>query len=1063
MIDFTQKYNRGAWQSFLKDSFLSDDFKSDEKEISFSETLVHTQSVTKLGESACLGLTVFEITHKSINDARVGLSKEAFRLVCNYTLHSRALVLFVPQNNGCAPNNADDFYRFSLVEFTPIVGDDGKVMRDYSNPRRYSFLLGREAKVKTPQQYLVQKGRVKDAADLRMRFSVEVLNREFYANLVEWYDNALDDIQLDLTQASKILNKKIDDELKPQAVIRVIIRLLFMWFMKEKGLIDKTFFTQDFKTAYLKNENTYYNAVLQNLFFAVLNKKIGERRFRKQDSSNRYDPQKNDYGICDVFRFKDFFKDGKADSFLELTRKIPFVNGGLFTCHDYKFSGIDTATNKRNVEQNYIIDGFSDNPKDRAKISDEVIFELIELFTTYAFTIEENTPSDVVVALDPELLGTVFENLIGTYNPETKESARKATGSFYTPREIVDYMCKESLKVALASKLPHLREQIADIIESSEDHFDFPERNDLVAAITSLKILDPACGSGAFPMGMFTLMVKTVEKLQERKTTYKNKLDIITNCIYGVDIQNIAIEISKLRFFISLLVDYEVPAKIEDFEVLPNLETKFTAANTLIGIKLSGGNLFNDQLLEHCKELTNIFTPFTKARTPKEKETIKIPAAERRGIFVLPESCTSGLIPSVTPQSGGVLNPTARIKNAFAAKKQELVKLLVDNNIAGSEVEKVSAWNPFNVCYTSPFFDSAIMFGVAEGFDVVVGNPPYGADYPNDQKNYFKTNYESAKTIRHKQKGSLDTFTLFIEKGHTLCKLNGNLHFIVPIAITSSDSMTGLHQLLENSCEKIQVSSYAVRPQPVFQNAVVNTSILFFTRTNSVCKHILATKMYRKNNQFNLQHLVSHLEFVDVLDVKLIGRYPKISLEIEKQILKKLFKLETAVGNMFVENGTPIFYRFAGGRYYKVVTNYSTGSSAERIVIFDKKYANTIGAILSSNLFFWFYQIYSDNLNLKAYELESFRIPIEKLDGTGITTLETLYIQYLADIERNANIRQTTQYTNIDSFKEYKIGKSKHLIDQIDDVICPLYGLTTTETEFIKQYEIEFRLGEENG
>ncbi|GMO37673.1 MAG: hypothetical protein Ta2B_17380 [Termitinemataceae bacterium] len=885
MIDFTKKYERGVWQSFLEDSFLPDDFKSDEKEISFSETLVHTQSVTKLGESACLGLTVFEITHKSTNDARVGLSKEAFRLVCNYTLHSRALVLFVPQN-------ADDFYRFSLVEFTPIIRDDGKVMRDYSNPRRYSFLLGRDAKVKTPQQYLVQKGRVKDTDDLRMRFSVEVLNREFYALLVAWYDKALDDIQLDLAQASKILGKKIDDELKPQAVIRVIIRLLFMWFMKEKGLIDKSFFTQEFKTEYLKNENTYYNAVLQNLFFAVLNKKIGERRFRKKDTSNRYDPQKNDYGICDVFRFKDFFKDGKADSFLELTRKIPFVNGGLFTCHDYKFSGIDTATNKRNVEQNYIIDGFSDNPKDRAKISDKVIFELIELFTTYAFTIEENTPSDVVVALDPELLGTVFENLIGTYNPETKESARKATGSFYTPREIVDYMCKESLKVALASKLPHLREQIADIIESSEDHFDFPCRNDLVAAITSLKILDPACGSGAFPMGMFTLMVKTVEKLQERKTTYKNKLDIITNCIYGVDIQNIAIEISKLRFFISLLVDYEVPAKIEDFEVLPNLETKFTAANTLIGINLSGGDLFNQQLLEHCKELTGIFTPFTKARTPKEKETIK---------------------------------------NAFDAKKQELIKLLVDNSMAGSEVEKVSAWNPFNVCYTSPFFDSAIMFGVADGFDVVVGNPPWGADFSDADKKYFQENYMSAKTIRGIQKGSLDTFALFIDKGYSLCKKNGNLHFIVPMSVISSDSMSGLHDLLYKNCGQIRASSFCDRPLQVFKNAHKKTSIIFFTKTETPCKNLLTTQMYRWSKAKSLKQFVSDLRFIDSLQYHLMGRFAKISLPIEQVILSKLFDTaNTPISKLLSKTGSPIYYRTSDGMYYNVITNYPTGSTKEK-------------------------------------------------------------------------------------------------------------------------------------
>jgi hypothetical protein len=184
-------------------------------------------------------------------------------------------------------------------------------------------------------------------------------------------------------------------------------------------------------------------------------------------------------------------------------------------------------------------------------------------------------------------------------------------------------------------------------------------------------------------------------------------------------------------------------------------------------------------------------------------------------------------------------------------------------------------------------------------------------------------------------------------------------------------------------------------------------------------------------------------------------------LDIEKKILKKIFNQKIKIRDLIKQKGDNIYYRFAGGRYFKVFTNYSTGSSAERTITFDKKIANSIAAILSSNLYFWFYQIYSDNLNLKAYEIESFTIPIEKLTDEIIIKLEQIYSSYLADIERNANIRQTTKYANIDSFKEYKIGKSKHLIDQIDNIICPLYGLTKEETEFIKNYEIQFRLQDE--
>jgi hypothetical protein len=347
------------------------------------------------------------------------------------------------------------------------------------------------------------------------------------------------------------------------------------------------------------------------------------------------------------------------------------------------------------------------------------------------------------------------------------------------------------------------------------------------------------------------------------------------------------------------------------------------------------------------------------------------------------------------------------------------------------------------------------------GFDIVIGNPPYGAKFNSTDKIYFQNKYITAKTIKGVQKGSLDTYTLFIELGHSLSKTKGNLHYIVPISITSSDSVTGVHKLLEKTCSIIKISSYAVRPEPVFEHAVVNTSIIFFKKDLLPAKSILSTKMYRKKGKLNLKHLLENLEFIDVSDVKLIGRYPKISLEIEKNILKKILIKKTKIGNCIKTEGNTIYYRFAGGRYFKIVTNYSTGSSAERAITFEKKIANSIGAILSSNLYFWFYQIYSDNLNLKTYEIESFGLPIEKLTDEIIIQLEQIYSSYLADIERNANIRQTTKYANIDSFKEYKIGKSKHLIDQIDDIICPLYGLTKEETEFIKNYEIQFRLQDE--
>jgi hypothetical protein len=371
-------------------------------------------------------------------------------------------------------------------------------------------------------------------------------------------------------------------------------------------------------------------------------------------------------------------------------------------------------------------------------------------------------------------------------------------------------------------------------------------------------------------------------------------------------------------------------------------------------------------------------------------------------------------------------------------------------------------FNHFDWKLDFPEVLNPIIAGDNPGFDIVIGNPPYGARLNDFDKTYIKHKYRTAKTIKGVQKGSLDTYTLFIELGHSLSKTKGNLHYIVPISITSSDSVTGVHKLLEGTCSIIKISSYAVRPEPVFENAVVNTSIIFFVKDLMPAKSILLTKMYRKKGQLNLKHLLDNLEFIDVSDVKLVGRYPKISLPIEKKILIKVLNQKVKIGDCLKNRGKDIYYRFAGGRYFKVITNYSTGSSAERKITFDEKIANSIGAILSSNLYFWFYQIFSDNLNLKAYEIESFGIPLDKLNEKIIKKLENLYSLYLKDIEKNAVVRHTTRYANINSFKEYKIGKSKHLIDLIDDVIAPLYELTEEELNFIKNYEIQFRLQDED-
>jgi hypothetical protein len=406
-----------------------------------------------------------------------------------------------------------------------------------------------------------------------------------------------------------------------------------------------------------------------------------------------------------------------------------------------------------------------------------------------------------------------------------------------------------------------------------------------------------------------------------------------------------------------------------------------------------------------------------------------------------------------------------QLQNKDKELREKLKNALINDGWSDKVAEKIANFDIFDQNASADWFDPEWMFGVVDGFDIVIGNPPYGAKYDQEYKKYFLDNYITAKTVKGKYKGSLDTYTLFIEKGFNLLKVNGNLIFIVPISITSSDSVESLHNLLEKNCKIIKISSYAVRPQPIFQNSVVDVSIISFLKTLTPVEKILCTKMYRKSKDISISDILNNLKFIDVKGFKLMGRYPKISYQIEKDILQKIFnKNNTPIANLIRPQGKPIYYRSSGGRYFKVVTNYSTGSTAEKTLYFDKDIADVIGAILSSNLFFWFYQVYSDNHNLKLYEISSFSIPYKKLleNSEIIEEIKEIYNIYLSDIERNAIVRRTTQYKKITEFKEYKIKKSKHIIDKIDELICPLYNMAKEEIEFLKNYEIKFRLGDED-
>ncbi|MCY3550427.1 MAG: Eco57I restriction-modification methylase domain-containing protein [Candidatus Poribacteria bacterium] len=557
------------------------------------------------------------------------------------------------------------------------------------------------------------------------KLDTEELNKQFYRKLFAWYEWAIETATFPTDE-----NRTLQPE---EHVIRLITRLLFIWFIKEKRLVTDALFNKTQIQDLLKeddfdNGDAYYRAVLQNLFFATLNTEIDKRKFSTVGYATNRDFSR--------YRYKDQMRD--PDRLLELFGKTPFINGGLFDCLDsWEATG----------EASYRIDCFSDNQYHKLSIPNRLFFDaqqgLIPLLEHYKFTVEENTPIEQEVALDPELLGRVFENLLAAYNPETGATVRKQTGSYYTPRAIVDYMVEEALVATLSQKCDptdgdaklwderlHYLLDYAQAFDDANEWFDDVETDAIVRAISELKVLDPAVGSGAFPMGMLhklTLALRRLdpdnnrwEKLQKeravqraevafdtqddearreelveidetfkryRDSDFGRKLYLIQNSIFGVDIQSVACQIAKLRFFISLAIEQEPEQNADNFGIkpLPNLETRFIAANTLIGLKAQGTLTSNTaQNLE--KALRDNREQHFHATTRQRKRTCKIKDGELRA---------------------------------------ELATELKHFGMPADDAEKIAKWDIYDQNASADWFDSEWMFGITDGFDVVIGNPPY--------------------------------------------------------------------------------------------------------------------------------------------------------------------------------------------------------------------------------------------------------------------------------------------------------------------------------------------------
>ncbi len=799
---FRSTFNMESWKAFLKNFFQAKELRTEPERIDAKEEGYYLGAFDA-DDGFRIGLFRYSIHEGSVVNKRVGL-RNLVKSFINPTWgeFDAALVVF----------DSGDHWRLSFV---------CDIKDNATAPKRYTFVFGDGGSCyNTPvTRFIDLQQKDISFANIKEAFSVEALSKDFYKDLYKWYQWAVDPASgvYFPNNTSTEADDREDIETK---IIRLITRIMFVWFIKQKDLVPNKIFDVDFLETILKDFDpnnavvgNYYNAILQNLFFGTLNRAIEDEQGNKRKFATNV---KKD--IKTLYRYAEMFTISE-DEVIKLFSEVPFLNGGLFECLD-KTKTID------GVEQAYNYDGFSRNDKkfadgryrNRAVVPNILFFEpekgLISILSRYNFTIEENSPEEKQVALDPELLGKVFENLLGAYNPETKETARNQSGSFYTPREIVNYMVDESL-ISYLGNTAFVRS-----LFSSEFVYDKKKKADyktIADKLKAIKILDPACGSGAFPMGLLNRMIDILCHITPDENIYEMKLAIIENCIYGSDIQSIAAQITKLRFFISLICNCEKDATKPNFGIptLPNLETKFVAANSLIAKKKQvSHNLFENPEIEPTKkELTEIRHEHFSAKTAYRKSTLREKDKQLR---------------------------------------EKLAKLLEqDNDFAPEDAKQLAAWNPYDQNAVAEFFDPAWMFGVSDGFDIVVGNPPY-IQLQNDGGKLAQL-YASSNYKTYARTG--DIYCLFYERGYQLLKPNGHLCYI-----TSNKWMRAGYGeetrdfFAKNTNPMLLIDFAGVK---IFESATVDTNILLFAKAANEHKTLCAvTNKQNKDSVKNLSLFV---------------------------------------------------------------------------------------------------------------------------------------------------------------------------------------------------------------
>ena len=705
---FQSSFDLTQWYSFLMNFFRANELKQIPERIigGIAEDEGYYLGSIDTTDYFRIGLFHYRIRQGSVANKRVGL-RNLVKPFLRYEFDA-ALVVF----------DSGDHWRLSFI--SDIKGEA-------TSPKRYTYVFGSDDLLyKTPIErfnYLQKKG--VSFENLKAAFSVEALSDEFfnkyrehYADFIQyvtgkrfvkvgskWEEKKLSSPNPQLMEAFGYDEKKIRDYIK-----KMMGRITFLHFLQRKGWMcgDLNYMQNLFERSWYKDN--YLDAVLEPLFFGILNTKPAEREAL-------------------------FTNYGWDKDLLEEWKDIPYLNGGLF---------------ERDAE---------DEPE--SVFPAEYFKKLFQFFGEYNFTIDENDPNDAEVGVDPEMLGKIFENLL---------EDNKDKGAFYTPKEIVRYMCQESLIAYLDTNTSIASEKIRKFVLSPEEGVqDIPENKKakLLSALEEVKICDPAIGSGAFPMGLLNELLHCREVLSGESTNSAEiKKSIIQNNIYGVDIEKGAVDIARLRFWLSIVVDEDTPSP------LPNLDYKIMQGNSLIesfqGLDLS--------------ELTY------KRESKKDRGEVMLFDDEKNRL----QKTVSQLLS--TYYSCCDHDKKVRLQQQISDTiRQQLEAQFVNSSILEDLKDVDLAGNSQFFLWHTWFSDVFNREDGKDGFDIVIGNPPYGSNIDN-LVHVYKKKYPTAI------KNYAEIYKLFFAHCFNISGYNCIVTLITPNTYISQPRYKDIRQLLIEKC-----------------------------------------------------------------------------------------------------------------------------------------------------------------------------------------------------------------------------------------------------------------------